>query len=189
MLKQFTQSILLFLSCASTSIALHAIPSDPREVNPIEVGSTVPKATLADIKGNAVSLDDLLGSKKSILIFYRGSWCPYCTKHLAAIGQYEQTIMEKGYQIIAISPDLPETAQDHTDENEFNYSIYSDPDLSTIKAFGIAFEAESKRTDSKRILPVPALFIIDTEGRITFRHFDANYRERLSPEALINALD
>lgn len=189
MLNKITKSLLLCLTCASAPALLNAVTDDPREVNPIEVGSTAPKTELQDVKGNTVSLSNVLDSKKSILIFYRGSWCPYCTKQLAALGQYEQTILEKGYQIIAISPDQPEAAHEYAEEVEFNYSIYSDPNLSTTQAFGLAFESVSKRTKAKRILPVPAVFITDAEGRITFRHFDSNYKERLTPEDLLKALD
>ncbi|CAA6678406.1 MULTISPECIES: peroxiredoxin-like family protein [unclassified Lentimonas] len=189
MLKKLTKSLILCLTCASAPVLLNAVTDDPREVNPIEVGSTAPEAELSDVEGNTVALSEALGSKKSILIFYRGGWCPYCTKHLAAIGQHEETILEKGYQIIAISPDLPEAAQEYADGIEYNYSIYSDPSLSATKAFGLAFESVSKRTKAKRILPVPAVFITDTEGRITYRHFDVNYKKRLSAEDLLKALD
>ncbi len=189
MLNPSILTLRIFLLCLTAPILAVAVPSDPRDVNPVEVGSALPEVQLTDTEGKQHALSEVVGSEKSILIFYRGSWCPYCTRHLAAIGQYEQTILDKGYRIIAISPDQPEATQDYAEEAEFNYSIYADPDLSATKAFGLAFERVHRKTGGTQILPVPAVFITDAEGRITFRHFDANYRERLEPEALLKALD
>jgi len=189
MLNKIIQSFFLLLICTSAQMVSGVVPSDPRNVNPVEVGSMVLEAKLSTVKGDTVSLEDVLGNEKSILIFYRGGWCPYCVRHLAAVGEYEEMILEKGYRIIAISPDLAEDTAEYADTAEFNYSLYSDSELSTIKAFGLAFESVSKRTQKKRVLPVPAIFIVDAEGRITFRHVDVNYKERLTPEDLLKALD
>lgn len=189
MFNKFTQSLRILLICTFAPLVSDAVPSNPREVSPIEVGSAVPESKLSTIEGETVSLQEALGKQKSILIFYRGGWCPYCIRHLSAVGQHEQTILDKGYRIIAISPDQAEDAAKSADKAEFNYSIYSDPDLSTTKAFGLAFESISKKSKKKRILPVPAVYITDAEGRITFRHFDVNYKERLAPEDLLKALD
>lgn len=188
-MQKSTQKLFSLLLCIAAPTLASAVPTDPRDANPVEVGSALPQAQLTSPDGNLLSLHEVAGSQKSILIFYRGAWCPYCTKHLAAVGQYEQAILDKGYQIIAISPDQPEQAANYADEAEFNYSIYSDPDRSTIKAFGLAFETINRRTQTAEIRPVPAIYITDSEGRITFRHFDANYKERLSPEELMNALN
>ena len=189
MLNKLKISLLFLLGCTSATYLSGAVPNDPLNVNPIEVGSMVPEAELITVKGDTVSLSDVIGEGKVIIIFYRGSWCPYCTKHLAAVGHHEQTILKKDYRIIAISPDLPEGAKKYAGETEFNYSIYSDSNLSTTRAFGLAFESYSKWMQKNQTLPVPAVYIIDADGRVTFRHFNANYRERLAPEDLLNALN
>ncbi|WPJ97822.1 peroxiredoxin-like family protein [Coraliomargarita algicola] len=189
MLNRFKAKFLTLLLCISGPTFAPATPSDPSEVNPLEVGNRLPEVDLTDTAGQQRSLSQITAGGKNILIFYRGSWCPYCTRHLAAIGQHEQALLDRGYRIIAISPDQAETAQEYAAESEFNYSIYSDPELSAIKAFGLAFKWQNPKTGHTQIRPVPAIFITDTEGRITFRHFDANYKERLSPEALFEALE
>ncbi len=50
------------------------IASSAESVNPIKVGATIPNSPLVTMEGKAVQLHDVLGSKASILIFYRGSW-------------------------------------------------------------------------------------------------------------------
>ncbi|MDQ8195831.1 peroxiredoxin-like family protein [Coraliomargarita sp. SDUM461004] len=189
MLKQSICAYVYLLLTAFAPLLANAAPSDPRDVNPIEVGSALPEAQITNAQGTTVSIREIAGAQKSILIFYRGSWCPYCTKHLASIGQHEQAILKKGYQIIAISPDQPEATRNYIDKSDLNYSVYSDSTMAATKAFGLAFEWENQKSNRTELRPVPAVFITDAAGRIRFRHFDPNYRERLSPEALLKALD
>ena len=40
---------------------------------------------------------------------YRGSWCPYCNTQLSEIASIEDELKKLGYQIVAISPDKPES--------------------------------------------------------------------------------
>lgn len=194
---------LFFLIAACTPAFLSAVPTDPRNVNPIEVGNTLPETTLTDASGKQLSLKEVLDGRKAVIIFYRGSWCPYCTRHLAAIGQHEQAILDKGYQIIAISPDKAAIIRDYSKDAELNYTLYSDSNMTAATAFGLSFKLDAatlEKLDSydidvevasgkdHHLLPVPAVFITDGEGRIAFRHYNPDYKERLSSEKLLDAL-
>lgn len=193
----------LLLAILIPASLISAAPIDPRNVNPVEVGSALPEATLTSASGKELSLKEVTGGQKSVIIFYRGSWCPYCTRHLAAIGKHEQAILDKGYKIIAISPDKVEKVREYNERAELKYTLYSDSDMSAASAFGLTFEVDAatlRKLDSYNIdlkaasgkshhlLPVPAVFITDDSGRITFRHFDPDYTKRLSPEALLDAI-
>lgn len=194
---------LFFLIATCAPFFLSATPTDPRNVNPIEVGNTLPETTLTDASGKQLSLKEALGGQKAVIIFYRGSWCPYCTRHLAAIGQHEQAILDRGYKIIAISPDKAAVIRDYSKDAELNYTLYSDSDMAAATAFGLSFRLDAptlEKLDSydidveaasgkdHHLLPVPAVFITDGEGRIAFRHYNPDYKERLSSEKLLDAL-
>ncbi len=58
-----------------------------------------------------------------------------------------------------------------------------DPTLEKYQGFGIDLEQASGRTH--HMLPVPAVYIADTEGIIRFAHWDAAYKKRLEPETLL----
>lgn len=204
MRRQIT-SLILLLSLPALAMAHDStkIPDDPRNVNPVEVGSTLPDPSLESVSGEQQSLKDIVRGQKSVIIFYRGSWCPYCTKHLAAIGQHEQAILDKGYRILAISPDKVERIQEHEKEADLNYTLYSDADMTAATAFGLTFKLDDPTLEKlesydidieaasgrkHHLLPVPAVFVSDKNGRITFRYFNPDYSKRLSPEALLDAL-
>ena len=78
------------------------------------------------------------------MVFYRGGWCPYCNRHLSAIGQSKDEILNLGYQIIAISPDSSEELKKSVDKNELAYDLYSDSEGKLITEMGIAFQAPKK---------------------------------------------
>ncbi len=50
------------------------MPGSAQEVEPIEVGTTIPAVTLRDPDGNSVPLQTLVAEQPTVLIFYRGGW-------------------------------------------------------------------------------------------------------------------
>ncbi len=69
------------------------ISQDARfEICPLKVGMDIPEAAIYSIDHKQVSLNALTSEKPTILIFYRGAWCGYCTKHLAELNDAKESI-------------------------------------------------------------------------------------------------
>ncbi|MDF1550176.1 MAG: peroxiredoxin-like family protein [Bacteroidales bacterium] len=173
------------------------IPEKPEDISPLLNGENIPEATLLAPEGSKQVLSSLLAVKPSILLFYRGGWCPYCNAHLSEIQNVEDEILKLGYQILAISPDSPENLKQTTVKDNLNYSLYSDADGILIKAIGIAYKAPSKYADmlkkssggyNEGFLPVPAVFVVDTSGKILFEYINPDYSTRLSSGLLLAIL-
>lgn len=179
-----------------------AIPDDAREVNPIEVGAKAPDIRLNGPGGSSTQLSDIVAEAPAILVFYRGGWCPYCNRHLSALGEVEAELQELSYRIHAISPDRPEKVAEAAKAADFDYALYSDATAEAASAFGLAFRVDAETYEKlmgygidleaasgqdHHLLPVPAVFIIDADARIRFRYFNPDYKERLSADALIEA--
>ena len=182
--------------------ALAMLPDDASAVSPLGVGDRAPAATLRDLDGRNVNLADRYRAQPTVLVFYRGGWCPYCTRHLAELALVEDDLRELGYRIIAVSPDRPEKLRDSLDDTELGYELLSDSRVVLASAFGVAFRLDDGTVrqysgfgidltdasgESHQVLPVPAVFIIDQGGIIRYTHHDANYRERLSGSELLEA--
>ncbi|MEX2607320.1 MAG: peroxiredoxin-like family protein [Kiritimatiellia bacterium] len=172
------------------------------ETEVIETGKPLPDVEVRKADGTTVTLHDLHQDTPTVLVFYRGGWCPYCTRHLSALGEVEGRLREAGYQIIAVSPDRPEKVKESLEKHEFSYQLVSDSPMNAAKAFGLAFtvdeetfkqlqgygiDIEGDSGTTHRMLPVPAVFLIDAEGIIQFVHADPDYKQRLSNAALLKA--
>ena len=151
------------------------------EATPLLIGSAVPEAELADQKGNDVQLTDVLRGKSSVVIFYRGSWCPYCNTQLSELASIEDDLKKLGNQIVAISPDKPESLNVTDAKHDLGYQLYSDSRHEAMEAFGIDFDSRRGK------LPVPSVFLVTPDLEISFQYVNPNYRFRPSAELLMAA--
>lgn len=172
------------------------------DVRPLKTGDVAPSATLRTPDGDKVDARQLYAAKPSLLIFYRGGWCPYCNTHLGQIAKAEPQLVELGYQVLAVSPDRPEALRQSVDKGPYGYQLLSDSNMELTKAFGLAFRVDDPTLENYRgfgidlerasgrdhhLLPVPAVYIIDKDGVIRFAHWNADYKDRLDPSALLKA--
>lgn len=172
------------------------------EIDPILTGTKIPDASVKNVTGESVRLHDLIKEKPTVLIFYRGGWCPYCSKHMARLQEIEAELVQMGYQIAAISTDRPQFLQQSIEEHDLNYSLYSDSPMNASTAFGLAYKVDDETVNrykkngldlEKRsgydhhLLPVPAVYIIDQSGEIKFQYLNPDYKKRIEPEVLLAA--
>ncbi|MCG8575394.1 MAG: AhpC/TSA family protein [Flavobacteriales bacterium] len=189
-------TLLFFLSVGFTN-SFGQIAEQSTDISPLLIGESIPETSLTNLKGEKVSTNDIFGQKPTVLVVYRGSWCPYCNRHLSALAQAEDEIIALGYQIVAISPDDYQNLQPTTEENELKYQLYSDGDGSFIQQTGLAFKASkgtqkyiSSKTIGKttEILPVPAVFVLNKKAEILFEYISPNYKVRMTKELLMAVL-
>ena len=198
---------LLNLTLLSSVLLAHAnstnrIPARAEDAEPIAVGTGAPDADLLDLNGKEVTFHALIAGKPTVLIFYRGSWCPYCNAHLSDLVTVEEQLRSLGYQIIAISPDRPEELNRMTTKDHLNYLLFSDPQAEAMKNFGVAYrvddttianykkfnvDLEHSSGQTHHILPVPAVFIINRTGKIVFVHADPDYKVRMKGAEVLAA--
>lgn len=169
----------------------------------LKVGDLVPDVTLRTENNEEVSLRKLAEGKPTVLIFYRGGWCPYCTKHLQALAGIEKELLAAGAQLFAISPDRPGKLKETPDRDKLGYRLLSDSDAAAARAFGLAFKVDDATVEkykaykidldaasgrSHHLLPHPAVFVADAKGVIRFTHVNPDYKVRLEPFAILDAV-
>jgi peroxiredoxin len=195
------------LLCLNLTAAPTIAPT-PEHVTPLLNGLTIPQVTLHNAAGNSVHLNALVKQKPSVLVFYRGGWCPYCNAQLAALRDIEPQLSKLGYQLIAITPDsvasINKSLRD-TGGQQLNYTLLSDSNFSASSAFGLAYYLDDKtaiaykgkfgsliiteKGTEKVVLPVPAVYIVNTQGEALFNYVHINYKTRLESELLLKAAE
>lgn len=185
------------------SAAAKPLAESPEAVSPVLNGMTLPDASVQTAKGKHTSLQALTRGKKSLLIFYRGGWCPYCNAQLQGLQKIENKLQDLGIQIIAISPDAPASAEKTQTDKALAYQLISDSRFEAAEALGIGFLTSEKTTrayknkmgvlrknskgEDRVALPVPAVFLVDEDGLIHFEYINPNFRVRVEPELILTA--
>jgi peroxiredoxin len=169
----------------------------------LAVGAPAPAFTLPDVRGGDVALARLTAEGPVVLVFYRGAWCPYCDMQLRAYQEILPQIRALGAQMAAISPQTPDESLSTAEKKALAFPVLSDAGNAVARQFGLVFKVppgldavhrgfgvDLARTngDASNELPVPAVFIIGRDGRVAFRHVDADYRSRLEPAELLRQL-
>lgn len=182
---------------------IEEIRTNQLKENALQKGDIIPDFSLTDIQGNTVNLKDLHQSEFLILNFYRGGWCPYCNMELREYERLKSDFSKTGANIVAISAEVTELANQTTQKNTISFPILTDVDAQFMKAIGIVFqlnEATKKDytgfgMDFTRIhgndndeLPVPAVYVIDKNMEIVFVHFEEDYMTRIEPAAVLDAI-
>lgn len=189
-----TYFILIFLISVS---AFAQIAETPQEVSPLLIGEKVPDTEITSADNITSSLMELVRKQPTLLLFYRGGWCPFCNAHLAEVGEITSEIADLGFQIIAVSPDSPEKLKESLDKQQLDYQLFSDADGSLTRNMGLAFKAPEKYGSmlidfsgggNTGFLPVPALFVVDTEGSILFEFISPDYKQRIPAPLLLDVL-
>lgn len=174
------------------------------DICPLKIGEEIPKSiNITNSDGESIEFNNVLAEEKAIVVFYRGGWCPYCTRHLSALGQIKDEIDSLGYKLYGITLDQFDSIAVSQVKSQTEYEIFSDNKAELVTAFGIGWEVDDsnyiKYRDSygidvvewsgekHHILPVPAVYIIE-DGVIQFSYVNPNYSIRLKPETLLAIL-
>ncbi|WP_035385145.1 peroxiredoxin-like family protein [Ferrimonas futtsuensis] len=184
------------------SLPLHAaIAPAPTQVTPLLNGMTIPAPALTGLDGRSQPLSGWLKGKPSLLVFYRGGWCPYCNAQLSGLKKIEAQLASMGVQIVAISPDPAEQLRDGPGDT--GYLLLSDRSLQASESFGLAYTLTPELSAAYRgkmgrrlvteqgsdlvVLPVPAVYLVDADGLVHFSYLNPNYKVRVAPELILTA--
>ena len=165
----------------------------------LQVGDLAPDFTLPAASGDSVTLSKLLMDGPVILTWYRGGWCPYCNIQLQALNAAMPQVSAAGGQIIAISPEIPDSSLSTANESALGFPVVSDVGNEVARDYGIVYvlptdiqdafagrlDIPAYNADSSMTLPLAVTYIIDTDRLIKYACVDPDYRKRAEPAALV----
>jgi peroxiredoxin len=200
MIKRILPVVVIALVMSWVAGAIAEVPDDATKIQPLGVGEMAPVFDAHLVDGDLYRVDPGQRSHPSVLIFYRGGWCPYCNNHLKELQDAEPVLLDLGFEVLFLSADRPEILYSSLREEQPSYTLLSDANMEISRAFGIAFvvddailarykkvglDLEEVSGYSHHQRPVPAVFIIDAAGVIQFVYADPDYRVRLDAAPLV----
>jgi peroxiredoxin len=168
-----------------------------------KVGEPMPAFLLPDEQGRLVRLEDLLGDGPAALAFNRGHWCPYCRINIEALARAQEEVAAERRRIAAIVPDRQRFAVWLKSDAKAPFPVLTDMNNGYAMALGLAiyvgdevkqmmvssgFDPSVSQGTDDWMLPIPATFIVGTDGIVRARFVDPDYRMRMAIEDLLAAL-
>ena len=169
----------------------------------LAVGDVAPDFSGSNQNGKEIHLKESLKSGPVVLFFYRGEWCPYCNKQLKSLQDSLKFITDKGAGIIAVTAEMSSNRKITVEKTKATFDIISDDHSKIMHSYKVAYELDEKTTQAYKNygivlsdrngsngseLPVPAVYIINKEGKITYRYFDLDYTKRASVKEIVSHL-
>ncbi len=171
----------------------------------IHVGDPAPTIKGVDQNGEVFDSENILDNGPVLLIFYRGAWCGICKKHLSAVQDSLQLLLDKGVSVVVVTPEHSESIQKMVKKTKATFSIIHDEKYKIMDAYGVSYKIGKETVprsysfvlnntrevngNTDDILPVPATFLIGDDGVVKYVHYDPDYRNRSKVSTILTYLD
>jgi len=170
----------------------------------LKVGDRAPGFSGYDQEGKFVESEKLLENGPLVLFFYRGKWCPVCSRYLNNYQDSLRLITDQGFNVVAITPESIENVEQTVKLHNLSFTVIYDCQEQIMKDYDVMFDvtkayqerilqnysidiaANNGRDEAH--LPVPATYIINREGIIVAVQFDLNYQNRATVKWMLQNL-
>lgn len=145
-----------------------------------------------------------LNGKRTLLKFFRGGWCPYCSAELVAFDGMEDELARYDVSVLALSKDTPEQAAIHKSRDGLSIPLLSDPDLIVIRTYGVEHHKALGQTKNPKYtiggvplglapfsfdaMAIPTTLLVDETGTIRWVDQTDDYRLRSSNQRVLDAV-
>jgi peroxiredoxin len=185
-------------------MSFHTIQKNEPEPKGLQPGQVAPLFSAKDQHGKVFNLADQLNNQAVVIVFYRGHWCPVCNRHLSALQDSLAIISQHGATLVAVSPEKPELLEKTEQKTSASFHLLYDEGYKISEAYDVAFkpgsgqvamynialgaDLKNAHSDESKRLPVPATYIIGKDGKILWKHFNPDYKDRASVKEILKHL-
>ncbi len=187
----FSAIVLIALATVIVAVIWYRYNSNDALPPAIRIGQTLPSLKLVDENNENVSFQMLQG-RPAVVVFLRGSWCPFCNAQVEKLTRSYRRINELGANLIFVTPKPLATTRRVADHFNVEFDFWLDKDLAMAAALGIRASGEvpdeiRERFGSDTVWPTSLL--VDGEGSIRYSSMTHDIRARPDPDQIIKALE
>jgi peroxiredoxin len=139
-----------------------------------------PSLTFARTGGGEIQLPGDLAGGFGVILFHRGSWCPYCNTQLAAFARATHKFAEEGIRVVSVSVDDREKSEALVEKHKLGFPVAYGADARAVSAVTGAFV-----NDNPVCLQATG-FVLNPEGRIVTAVYSTRAIGRLLPDEVLN---
>ena len=142
----------------------------------LQPGDPFPSLTVALPGGRTLRLPDALAGRFGVVLYYRGSWCPYCNAQLSAFQRSLDSLADADTSVVALSVDDEATTADLIARHGLRFPVGHSADAAAIARATGAF-----------VNPGPPYlqstgFVLDPGGRVIVSVYSSGAIGRLVPQ-------
>ena len=160
----------------------------------VAAGAPLPAFPLQTVDGREVG-SAALTHQPHVILFYRGSWCPFCVAQIQAIaGQYRE-LSARGVRVALISSRRAEETEELSARFDAPMDFYVDAGGGAAKALDIVQEGGTPVTyaggagDAGCDTVVPTVIITRADGTVAWIHHSDDHRVRPEPSLYLEVID
>ncbi len=142
-------------------------------------GDPFPRLTISTTDGQALALPGAFAGDYAVVLFYRGSWCPYCNAQLRAFERACQVLADNGIRVAALSVDDKETSAALVEKHKLTFPVGYGADARAVAGLTGAF-----------VNPDPVYlqstgFVLDPAGNVVVSVYSSGAIGRLVPDDVV----
>ena len=156
--------------------------------NALRAGKPLPAFDAKDEDGNTVQSSDLAGTP-AVLLFVRGSWCPFCSKQVANLTKYYKEIPDAGAKLILVTPKPLDTTRRVAEFFEVDFDFWLDESLAAANKLGLVQDdgvPKDYREEYGTDTLWPTSMVVDAGGMIRYTELSRFIADRPNPEKLLD---
>lgn len=158
----------------------------------LQVGAVLPDFNLEDTEGQVITSASFRGSP-TLLMFYRGNWCPLCVAQVREIAEQYRELQSRGVKVILVSPQPADNTRELAQRFDAPMTFAVDRDCAAAKQLNIFHDnavpsnAGLDGYDSDSVYPT--VVVTDDDNRVIWSDLTDNYRVRPEPALFLQILD
>lgn len=142
----------------------------------LQPGDAFPDLSVALTDGTTLRVPEALGGHFGVVLFFRGSWCPYCVAQLRAFERARESLDAVDARVVALSVDDEATTRALIDKHRLHFPVGHSADARAVgEATGAFVNPEPVHLQSTG-------FVLDPAGRVVVSVYSSGAIGRLVPD-------
>ena len=138
-----------------------------------------PQLTLNVLGGQTLTIPDALAGGFAAVLFYRGSWCPYCNAQLRAFQRASDALADNGVRVVALSVDSETDTADLAARHGLTFPLGFGADAAAVSELTGAF------VNPEPVYLQSTGFVLDPAGKVVVSVYSSGAIGRLVPDDVI----
>ena len=156
----------------------------------VRKGRPLPAFDAVDDDGNPVNSGSLRG-KKAVLLFVRGSWCPFCSEQVKTLTAHYKAIADHDAELIIVTRRPLDTTRRVADMFDVKFTFWLDENLKAAEALQLVDASgvpKAVAEDYGKRTIRPTAIVLDAEGVVRYAYRSPTPSHRPDPKALLRVL-